>query len=740
VNLALYFLCFRCLAQLPATQPGNRDFSKEAVVCESLQTKVVLQSDGTSTREQKARVRIQSDAGVQAYAVLHPPYFASIEKMEVLDVHITKPNGTVVASPLDSIQDAPSEIYRGLTNYSDLREKHIAVKGLEPGDLLEYSVRWAREKPLAKGQFWYAHPFLKTGIVLDEELEISVPKDREVKVKSQSVQPTTREESDRRIYSWKTENLETQTAEKLREAQGYAAIRGLLPPADVLISSFHTWEEVGRWYEELQKEKIIPSPEVKAKAEDLTKGLTDDGAKIRAIYNYVSLRYHYVAIELADNRYQPHASGEILGNQYGDCKDKHTLMVALLSSVGIRAYPALISSRTAIDTDVPSPGQFDHVITVVAKGSTLDWMDTTSEVAPFGYLLNSQRGKPALVILPDKVALQNTPLKTGFESKYINKVTGKLDADGTLQAHVEATYRGDDNELTYRLLFRRVPEAQWKEMAQKNFFGGRLGGTITAVTASSPEKTDEPFQVTYDYTLKDFFAGEKHRFMIPVSPLAIPEIKDNDLSRTTPVWLGELGEQVYESRIELPKGWSASQPLPLDLSESFAEFHGATEIVDGTLVTKRRLLLRASEVTPDQLKAYKIFQNSTSDNHRLYIFLRLPDANSLVPLPPSKYFPALADQWTDAEKAHYSECINLVAKNGTEGTPFLAGAGTCAIYQEKEHWMKLHPELAGKKEDSTKLYKCFKDNASGLIGTAKNFRATYDMCMREAYGLPIPAR
>ena len=146
-------------------------------------------------------------------------------------------------------------------------------------------------------------------------------------------------------------------------------------------------------------------------------------------------------------RYQPHSAAEILGNQYGDCKDKHTLLAALLSAVGIRAYPALINSQTAVDADVPSPGQFNHVISVVAKGSTLSWMDTTPEVAAIGYLVNPLRGKPALVIMPDKVAFQTTPPNPPFTNKDGYTITAKFDADGTLQAHAESKYRGDSGTL-----------------------------------------------------------------------------------------------------------------------------------------------------------------------------------------------------------------------------------------------------------------------------------------------------
>jgi tetratricopeptide (TPR) repeat protein len=626
VTLAVTTLLFSVpnFAQTPAKNDiARQDFSKEGAVIEQMTTRVIFQSDGTYTSEQHVRVRVQSDAGVSQYGVLPFPYQASVGSVEIQDVRVMRSNGSSVVTPLDSIQDVTSEIYRDAPMYSDLREKHIAVKGLESGATLEYSVRWQTEKPLAIGQFWTSHQFTKNIVVLDEQLEISVPHEREVKLKSLTVQPMTHEENGRRIYIWKTSNLESRSAEKQKEDRSYDAIRGLLPPPDVLVSSFRTWEDVGRWYEGLQREKIQLSPEIKATALELTKGLSDDETKLRAIYTYVSLRYRYVAISFGIGRYQPHAAAEILGNQYGDCKDKHTLLAALLNAVGIQAYPALISTRMAIDSDVPSPGQFDHVISVVEKGSSLSWMDTTPEVSAIGHLLYPLRGKPALVIRPGKVAFQTTPANPPFADKHTGTVSSKLDVDGTLHAHVEAMDRGD-GELYFRYVFRRWPEAQWKDLGQQMLYGARLGGTISNVRASPPEQTAEPFTLTYDYTLKDFAEGDKHRFVVPLSPLGIPDVKDEDLNRKTPLWLGYAGEQQYESRIQLPKGWSAAPPAPIELKETFAEFHGSSEVHDGVLITKRRLLLKASEVTPDQLKSYKAFQKAISDDHATYIFLHVP--------------------------------------------------------------------------------------------------------------------
>lgn len=599
------------------------DFAKESVVIEQSKTKVVLQNDGTYSSEHYVRARVQSDAGVRQYGVLPFSYLSSAGSVELQDVRVTKQNGSVVSTPLDSVQDVTPEIYRDAPMYSDLREKHVAVKGLEPGDTLEYSVRWQTDKPLIPGQFWLSFQFLKNSVVLDEQLQVSVPREREIKLKSRTIQPTMKEESGRRIYTWKTSNLESRSVEEQNKEQAYYAFRGLLSQPDVLISSFRTWEEVGRWYESLQQEKIQPSPEVISKAEELTKGLLDDDAKLRAIYSYVSLRYRYIGIAFGIGRYQPHAAGEILGNQYGDCKDKHTLLAALLKAVGIHAYPALISSQTAVDLDVPSPGQFNHVISVVSKGGALSWMDTTPEVASIGYLMYPLRGKLALVITPDKVAFQTTPASPPFPSEDQYTVTAKLDSDGTLQAHVAGTDRGS-YEFAYRSAFRRVPESQWKDFGQQTFYGARLGGTVNGVELNSLEKTEEPLHLAYDYSLKDFSGGDKHRFIVPLSPFNIPEVKDNDLTRKIPLWLGDVGAAQYESHLELPKGWTVTAPAAMDLKESFAEYHEDSDLKAGVLVTRRRLLLKANEITTDQLKNYKAFQKAISDRHDTYVFMHAP--------------------------------------------------------------------------------------------------------------------
>ncbi len=61
------------------------------------------------------------------------------------------------------------------------------------------------------------------------------------------------------------------------------------------------------------------------------------------------------------------------------------LLSALLQSVDIPSDPVLIPLLRPLDTAIPSPAQFDHLITAAHDGPELVWMDSTAEVAPFPF-------------------------------------------------------------------------------------------------------------------------------------------------------------------------------------------------------------------------------------------------------------------------------------------------------------------------------------------------------------------
>jgi tetratricopeptide (TPR) repeat protein len=592
------------------------DYSQEAAVVEEMSTTVIFENSGSSTRQQSSRVRVQTDAGVKNWGLLSFPYQSATQTVEVDYVRVRKPDGSTIISPPDNIQDLDSEVTRAAPFYSDLREKHVAVKGLGKGDTLEYAARWQTTKPLVPGQFWIEYNFVAEGVVLNERLAIKVPADRAVKVKGPATQ-TVNDQGAFRVYAW-THSKPPNTTEDPSEEQKkvIAAARGRSAPPDVQLSSFQNWEEVGRWYWSLQKDRIEPSPAVRAKAAELTKGLTDDDAKIRAIYNFVSMQYRYIGIAFGVGRYQPHSADDVLTNNYGDCKDKHTLLASLLQASGIAISPALISTGHTLDEDVPSPAQFDHVIGFLPHGKDALWLDTTQEVAPVGLLLPQLRDKKALVISGEATAkLLTTPEDPPIRGTSNFTIEGMLKDDGSFEAKVEDTIRGE-NEVYLRQAFRSVPQAQWKDLIQQISYGLGYSGTVSDISASAPEEVNGSFHFAYSYNRKDYPDWDNHRFTVPGLPFAMPPLRDDS---KYPVWLGPPLETISKSRVGLPRGYTAQRPENVNLNYDFAEYHSSYSAEAGVLSATRRLVIKQHEVSIVEFDHYRKFLKDMSDDVNQYV-------------------------------------------------------------------------------------------------------------------------
>ena len=602
----------------PTHGPAKDDYSQEAAVIEQMTTKIAVENDGNFTREQTSRVRVQSDSGVKQWGLLSFPFQSATQTVEIDYVRVHKADGTTLITPPDNVQDLDSEITRSAPFYSDLREKHVAVKGLGKGDILEYKAQWRTTKPLISGQFWFQYSFHHDGVVLDERVEIKVPAERAVKVKGPQAAQTVTTEAGFRVYAWTYSKLQSAKEPGSDQKKQTESARGLLPPPDVQISSFQSWEDVGRWYWNLQKDRIEPTPAVRAKAAELIKGMTDDAAKLDALYSFVSTHYRYIGIAFGIGRYQPHAADDVLTNNYGDCKDKHTLLASLLQASGITLYPALINSSFKLDSDVPSPAQFDHVIGYLPQGKGKDavWLDTTIEVAPFGYLVPQLRDKPALVMSGDKsIQLVTTPANSPSTSTQAFRIDGKLTDDGTFEAKVQDTTRGDI-EVAMRAAFRQVPQPQWKDLVQQISYGLGYSGTVSDVNASTPEAIGEPFHFSYSYNRKDYPDWSNRQFTVPGLPFYMPPVRDD---ATYPIWLGSSLETVSDSKVELPKGYKPQLPSNVDLKYDFAEYHASYSQDQGVVIAKRRLLTKLREIPVAEFDDYRSFVKNVQNDVNQYV-------------------------------------------------------------------------------------------------------------------------
>jgi transglutaminase-like putative cysteine protease/tetratricopeptide (TPR) repeat protein len=600
------------------------DYSKETYVVELLQLRARFEADGRGWRELTIRARVQSESAVRDLGLLVYPYASSFETLEVVYARARKPDGSVVETPASDVQDLDSAVSREAPMYTDGREKHVVVKALSPGDILEAQFRWTVHDAMVPGHFWMDRPYFRSGICLKEVVELDVPAAVPVKLHYTDPKPTTRDEGDRRIYRFETAHLKKDPPDLTPEWEKNFHGR---EPADLRVTSFTSWEQVGEWYGGLAKPATAETPDIRAKAEELTRGKNTDDEKLRAIYDFVSTRIRYIGVSLGLGRYAPHNAGDVLANRYGDCKDKHTLFAALLQAVNIPAYPALISSQYRLDEQMPSGSSFDHVITAVPRAEGLIFLDTTPELAPYGLLQPSLRDKQALVIptggaTKSSAKLVLTPADPPFPTYERFRSDATLDKNGTLDGKFSLEERGDA-EIALRVAYRNTPQNQWEELTQKLVAGMGFAGTVSNVTVTAPEDTVKPLLITLTYHRTEYPEWKNHRILLLAPPLLLAELGDDDKKSKDQLPVGPLIDATYESTMRLPEEYSFVAPSDVHRRSDFADFSAKYSMQKpGVLSGTLELKTMKHEIPGASRTEFSELATAIGETARRYIFIK----------------------------------------------------------------------------------------------------------------------
>jgi tetratricopeptide (TPR) repeat protein len=594
-------------------------YAKEGIVYEKVSTVTAYQADGTGEKTMQVTARVLSDSGVHQAGLLNFVYASGNEQVHLDYVRVRKPDGTVIDTPAGDAQDMPTEVTREAPLYSDLRELQIPVKSLSTGDEVEYKIHYVEQKPNAPNEFWGAANFITTNVVLDESYELSFPKDKYVLVLSPANQPLITEENGRRVYLWHSSQLEP-TADRKQTPPDPDDL-----PA-ISFTTFHSWQEVGDWYAGLARDRAAVTPEIQAKADALVQGKTTDDEKIEAIYHYVSTQVRYIGVDFGIGRYQPHSAETVLENQYGDCKDKHTLLAALLKAAGYHAWPALIGTSVKLHPELPMPAQFDHVITVVSLPHRLIWLDSTPEVTPYRMLMSPIRDKEALVIpTTGQPELMRTPANGPFPFQDTYTATGKIDSDGTLTGHISIEMRGD-TEVSFREIFHNLPRAQWQQAGQT--LSERMGfaGTVSNLDIGLPERTEKPFVYSYDYTRKQYADWANRRILPLTMAVSLNDLGDD--KPTKPIELGSPRIEDHHSVLELPPNYTAILPSAVKYTTDFATYEADYTLDGNKLTTIRKLAILKNEVPETRADDYTKFTKHVEDDENQYI--QLVAANAAI--------------------------------------------------------------------------------------------------------------
>ena len=613
-------------------QPAAASYSTEAFVVEKAETVYRYEADGTGEKEVHVRLQLQSEAGVRQYGVLSMAYASATENPQIESVVAQHSDGTTTETPASDAMAMPAPVTQQAPLYSDLKQLQVPVRGLRVGDVLEYRVRIQRKDPEAPAQFWDSYKFQEKEITLSETVTLDVPIGKYVQVWSPDHKPTITDKDGRRIYVWTGNQLKPTSSEPKEEAS--APPKEIKP--DVAWTTFHSWAEVGEWYRTLAAPRAVLTDALRAQADEITRDAKSPLDQVQALYSFVSTHIRYVGIDFGVGRYQPHLAAEVQANQYGDCKDKDTLLEALLHAKEFTTAPALVGVSLAVVPELPSPAFFNHVITTVSMPDGRIWMDSTPGVAAFQFLLPLVRDKQALVIPPTGSAdLEHTPAKGPFPFVNSFEATATLDTSGNLSGKVTISYRSDD-ETSLRLIGQNLAPAQWDQGTQVIARALGFSGTTSNSSFGRVEDTTQPMQVNYDYAKKPFGDWDNLR-ILPLFPSALGLPMAPDKQPESEIDLGALRTDCAVSRIQLPAGYSAELPDAVHVKTRFATWDLTYKFADGELTAERKLAVLQSRVAAADWEKYKKFTKDVSLGELDWIQLQAPAraGNSAAGFPPS---------------------------------------------------------------------------------------------------------
>ena len=373
-----------------------------------------------------------------------------------------------------------------------------------------------------------------------------------------------------------------------------------------------TWKSIGLWFDQLSRDRLVATPEIAAKAQELTGGKTDFYDKTEAIGEFVQRQVRYFVIEMGIGGYQPHAAGEIFRNRYGDCKDKATLVSAMLSTVGVHAALMMVDSeRGVVDPEAPSLVG-NHMIAAIevpkgytsaklrsvvtsASGRRYLIFDPTWDQTPFGQLEHGLQGSYGLLLEGTESQIVKLPLLEPGLNNIHRTATFSLDAGGELKGTVKETRFGDVSET------RREVYTIGDAKQQSEFLDHQLERDFTTFAATEV-KVDNAAALNKDFTLSYALSADRYAktmgSLIMVRPRVLGSLgmTPDRKPRKVAIDLGQTMQAKDEYDIALPAGYVVDElPDPVKLDMGFAAYESASEVKGTTLHYTRTYTVR--EVT-----------------------------------------------------------------------------------------------------------------------------------------------
>lgn len=581
---------------------------------------VTVDPDGRRVMRERGAIRILQPGNERLEA--YRTYNTKNGRIRDFQGWLIPPSGKPIPYGKNRIIDAAlSQRY----TYDEARAQILECGTAPPGSVFAWEV--TEEEKTLFTQYPYA--FQEQSPVLTSRFVLNLPPGWEVKAtvfNRNKFDPQVSGNS----YTWELRDLPW--IEREAHSPSLAALAPRLavsyfPPADnrAGLQGLRDWAAVSSWLSTLVDAPAQVTETIRAKAAELTADAPGQIDKIKAIAKFVQ-QTNYVEVALNITRgggYTPHPANETLTRNYGDCKDKATLMRSLLKAAGIDSWLTVITSndRTYVRPEWASPMQFNHAIvalrvsdavqlpTVIENPSLgrLLIFDPTDPITPVGDLPRSEQGSHALVIAGSQGALLTMPSLPPAANRIESSVRGMLGPDGHLDAEIQRTYFGQA-----AVPLRGVEVLQGAEELKKRFeqeFGRRVAGTTVSGFKTGPQPAENGIAVTLQLGVQRFGQNMQGRLFI-VRPGLLTSGGDylfTSKQRTAPVKL-EADMRRDTIRIGIPEGFKLDElPEPAKIESPYGTLNARWAVKDGEVVMEQTLEIRTVIVPAAEYPAVREF-------------------------------------------------------------------------------------------------------------------------------------
>ena len=554
-------------------------------------------------------VKIFTERGVQQYDDIAIPYNPTAQHIGLNVARTILPDGTVV-EPLDeAFNDVTPPGLLSYNLYSDSMWRVISMPALKPGVCIEYQVTLEDAGAELVGSttwFWGGFSLQSTDPTLQSNYALRVPKDTKFRWKAVNckLNPQVLHEEATSTYLWTYgETL------GLKKEYNMPPINDIIPRLSY--SSVESWDAVYNWYKDLAKDRYTVDEAIEETVQRLTTSLITNEDKIREIYHFVASQIRYVGIELGQGAYQPSPADQVLKVRYGDCKDKTTLMIAMLDLVGIEAFPVMLNPAPyeRVDLELPSLGQFSHLIAAIPRddGGYI-WLDPTSETCAYGELPARDGGRKGFVIRNNRGEFVDIPASPPESNRLIVNTEITLDADGSIQGRMRIDTGGQYN-LEARLEYKQVSPSAWKDTFAVELSKQFPGVRIDQVQISDLNDLNVPAQIDITFTVGNYAKQIDAHMLLPLPNDEFADYAEifAAAERKSLLDLSYPMQMEKTIRITLPEGWTAVLPDHVCLEHSFASMNRRYKLEGNQIHYTLNFTLKDPIIPPEDYPTAKHF-------------------------------------------------------------------------------------------------------------------------------------